>query len=544
MKYTLVAVNQPERFPILYSEVVTQYKTYAVEEDRAVIGDAEELVGGFVTLDDGHKYWVHINSASGFIVKREVVPDPDEVDPVIKQWGPYEKYMVKRSKGYLTAKPDAPLFNWFVNYFVANHAKYPIGSEVFNWRSRLHCFVPVRSKISVGKISVYKDLDMRLQDRQTAMKPGRAISAMFPELDHKQVIVLTDDFLNKFRTRDFKLSVGTDKSDFKEAYSWHQSEMENIETTCTRKSSASSCMRYDFDHLKCHPAEVYGSGDFEVIKVSDGNDRIAGRCVVYTAHVSGVPQAGPMYGVSEQALDMIEAHLVKIGAEFIDPNWSGSKLIAIRSGSVDEPSFIGPYLDVEPRSLFLSECGKFLIQGYDGEIDASQYQGILSEAGGQCECCGDRVNPDDCMYSEHYGGDCCDYCFNENHFYCEYAEEHFHVDDMKEAYSIAQNGRKLTLHVSEYALEHSDFVECSDDNHWHIDDAHFCESEDCFISPDCMDEYFISDWDGELYPLSDLCTTTDGELVAYDEMKDSGDQWIKNSQNQWAKQEEEKECTV
>ena len=49
MKYTLVAVNQPERFPILYSEVVTQYKTYAVEEDRAVIGDAEELVGGFVT---------------------------------------------------------------------------------------------------------------------------------------------------------------------------------------------------------------------------------------------------------------------------------------------------------------------------------------------------------------------------------------------------------------------------------------------------------------------------------------------------------------
>ena len=70
MKYTLVAVNQPERFPILYSEVVTQYKTYAVEEDRAVIGDAEELVGGFVTLDDGHKYWVHINSASGFIVKR------------------------------------------------------------------------------------------------------------------------------------------------------------------------------------------------------------------------------------------------------------------------------------------------------------------------------------------------------------------------------------------------------------------------------------------------------------------------------------------
>jgi len=115
MKYTLVAVNQPELFPILYSEVVTQYKTYAVEEDRAVIGDAEELVGGFVRLDDGNRYWVHISSAHGFMVKREVVPDENEIDPVIKQWGPYEKYMVKRSKGYLTAEVDVPLFNWFVN---------------------------------------------------------------------------------------------------------------------------------------------------------------------------------------------------------------------------------------------------------------------------------------------------------------------------------------------------------------------------------------------------------------------------------------------
>lgn len=544
MKYTLVAVNQPERFPILYSEVVTQYKTYAVEEDRAVIGDAEELVGGFVTLDDGHRYWVHISSAHGFMVKREVVPDEDEIDPVIKQWGPYEKYMVKRSKGYLNAEVDIPLFNWFVNYFVANHGLSGIGTNVierFNWRSRLHCFVPIRSKISAGKISIYKDLDMRLQDRQTVMKPGRAISMMFPELDHKQVILLGNDYLNKFRIRDLKLSTGSDRSDFKEAYAGSQAEVENIDTTCQRKSSASSCMRYDFSNLECHPVEAYASGDFIVVKVADTDGRIAGRCVVYTKHKSGIPQAGPMYGVSEQALDMLEAHLLEIGAEIEDPEWSGSKLLAIPAYDHQGGQFIGPYLDIEPRTLGLSECGKYLIQEYDGDVDASQYQGILGDTGEPCVNCGDPMNEGDSMWSDHWEGNSCDYCFNENHFWCEYAEEHFHDSQANIAYCMAQNGRRLELTVSTWALEEGGgFVLCNDDKNWSIDDVCWCEEENSWVSPQSMDDYFFSDWDGDLYPNGRLCTTTDDELVSYQELKDSGDQWIQNPNNYWYKQEEEK----
>ena len=151
-------------------------------------------------------------------------------------------------------------------------------------------------------------------------------------------------FLQKFANRDLTLSVSRDREAFKLAYSGDQAPMENIDTTWTRKSSASSCMRYDFEHLKCHPAEVYGSGDFEIITVFDSDKRIAARCVVYVAHDSGIPQAGPIYGVSEQALDMVEHHLIGRCAELRNPDWCGARVIAVPECAREYPptSVIGP----------------------------------------------------------------------------------------------------------------------------------------------------------------------------------------------------------
>ena len=85
------------------------------------------------------------------------------------------------------------------------------------------------------------------------------------------------------------------------------------------------------------------------------------------------------------------------------------------------------------------------------------------------------------------------------------------------------------------------FVRCTDRKYWHIDDVQYCEDEDEWISPESTDDYFRSDWDGELYHNKYLCTTVDGESVTYQEMKDSGEQWKSNSQGEWYKEEEE-EC--
>jgi len=537
MKYSLVAVNVSPDFNL--AEYVTPYKTYDVEQNGeagpVVTSDRyKNLVGGFVTLDNGKRYWLHQPDADGFVVKKVLTVDESEVDPVIKSWGSWSEIPIG-------GPSDAKLFSWIVNYIV-NHSVFGMADpKLFDFDRRLRAFAPMVSKQYPGKISIYKDLGMRIQDRHTAMKPGRAFTAMFPEVDHKQVIMFVDSFLNSFAKRDLTLSVSKEREEFNLAYSGAQAPMENIDTTWTRKSSASSCMRYDFEHLKCHPAEVYASGDFEIITVFDGDRRIAARCVVYVAHDSGVPQAGPIYGVSEQALDMIDSHLIGRDAEIRNPDWVGARLLAVPEDADEDPptSFIGPYLDVEPRTLDLTSDEKYLVQDHGGEIDASNYQGIISSGGLQCTCCGDRVNEDYANYSEYYEGDCCEDCYNENHFFCEYAQESFHIESSRTAYALDSRGRTEELKVSDWAIEEGDmFVWCTDHKNWHIDDVQYCEYEDEWISPDNMKDYFRSDWDGELYNNDMLCNTVDGEEVSREELSQDNT-WKMNSESEWYKEEEE-----
>lgn len=542
MRYSLVAVNVSPDWGL--AEYVTPYKTYDVEHEDSsppVVTDDKflNLVGGFVTLDDGKRYWLHRPALDGFVIKKVLTVDESEVDPVIKLWGSWSEIPVGGTS-------DDELFSWIVNYIV-NHSTFGMTDpKLFDWDRRLRAFSPIRSQLSPGKISIYRDLTMRIQDRHTVMKPGRAFTTMFPEIEHKQIIMLVDSFLQKFAKRELTLSVSNDRDAFKLAYSGDQAPMENIDTTWTRKSSSSSCMRYDFEHLKCHPAEVYASGDFEIITVFDSDKRIAARCVVYVGHDSDVPQAGPIYGVSEQALDMVEHHLIGRDAEFRNPNWCGARLIAIPECADEDPptSFIGPYLDVEPRTLDLSCDEKYLVQTHGGEIDASDYQGVISSGGLQCTCCGDRISEDYANFSEYYQGDCCEDCYNENHFYCEYAEESFHVNDSRTAYAIDRLGNKEELRVSSWAVEDGDmFVWCTDQKYWHIDDVDYCEIEDEWISPDSIDNYFRSDWDGELYNNEVHCETVDGEEVSRHEL-DQDSTWKMNSESKWYKEEEEEQCTA
>ena len=147
---------------------------------------------------------------------------------------------------------------------------------------RIRAFNARRSDKYKGKIKVFQSHKDRDDDREVAMKPGRAISLMFPELDHKTLIGITDGFLQRFAPRKLTVHESTEPAKFYLAYAGEQSENENINTTWARKHMAHSCMRYDFNHLEVHPAEVYASGDFKIIYVLDQDDLVAGRCVVAT----------------------------------------------------------------------------------------------------------------------------------------------------------------------------------------------------------------------------------------------------------------------
>jgi hypothetical protein len=358
---------------------------------------------------------------------------------------------------------------------------------------------------------------------------------MFPELDHKSIIQLTDQYLQEFAPREFTIHVSKEADDFRRAYAGEQSPNENIDTTPYRKHLAHSCMRYEFDNLPMHPAEAYASGDFSIVYALDQNDLVAGRCVVYTNNEP--PQAGPIYGVSEQAIDCIQQRLEAMGTDMTGcASWLGAKLRRVQY----DDGYIGPYLDLTPQSL--ADMGDHLMIHRHGEIDASQYNGILGGHHTQCSQCNERLSEDDYWYSEYTSEHYCESCYYDEHVYCDYWQETVHTDQTIVCWHVGYQGQHEQVQVYEGIVNDGDvFIMCTDHEYWHVDDAVYCEFEDEYISPDNIDDYFTSDWDSELYPNDQMCNLVNGETVSKIELDEDGNIWQKNKNDEWEPVQEELE---
>ena len=513
---------------------VELYKNYDVSHPEINVhyDSTKELTGAVIYVGE-FRYLVAYPSEVGFVVKRDWSA-PDEIDPVLKAWGNYDDVnMWNRDR-------DDTLITWLDRALSrVTGGTLAVKPEV-KITVRVRCFSPRRSKRFAPKITMYQSARDRFErEREVAMKPARAFTLMFPELEHKQVIELTDMYLNRFATRKLFLKEGTDAADFVKAYSWTQAPTDNINTTYQRKSSASSCMRYDFDHLPVHPVSVYASGDFKILWSEDADGKIASRCVVRVME-DGKYRGGPIYGVSEQAIDLIEHHINTNGGEYgCDGAWEGARLV--RKPADDADSFYAPYLDPEPRRLY--DDGKYLVISSDGDIDANGYQGTLGAHDCQCETCGCGMSDDDYYFSEYTECRYCNDCYYEEHFYCEYADADYHIDQSYLVYVPCgtRNGYSEER-VSDWAVEYGDqFVCCdNDDEYWHIDLAYYCEDEDCYISQRGIDAgtYFISDWDGDVYADDQRATTDTGDTISIGEAE-SDELELDETDNIWKRKEEE-----
>jgi len=152
------------------------------------------------------------------------------------------------------------------------------------------------------------------------------------------------------------------------------------------------------------------------------------------------------------------------------------------------------------------------------------------------------MSEDDSYYSEYREAVFCNDCYYEDHFYCEYADGDYHVDQSYTVY-VPYNGSRgyMEERVSDWAVEYGDqFVFCdNDDEWWHIDIAYYCEHEDCYISQRGIEDntYFISDWDSECYPDDQRATTYSGETVSIEEAE--GDELeLDKTDNIWKEKEE------
>ena len=529
MSYNIVKVNEElainsTTMPDVMESIINMPLYTAINvPDEDMLIEYNTPVGAYVTVED-KKFRVIFGSdpqLNGFVVKR--VMDTVHSDPVLQAWGDWT---------LPSRRPDDSLRQWFLD-----EIGYLSNPELRTnaLPHRLSLFAPMRSKKRHGYISIYQNSDKYLADLHTPMKPGKAISTIAPELDNKSVDRLVTNFLDAFAHREYTVKTSSKPDDFRKVYTGKMVGTQNINTTGTYKSLASSCMRYTFDdgdgpmNLKMHPTEVYGSGDFNIIWVEDARGFIGGRVVVYMKHGSGKPQPSYIYGACQQALDMLKDHLDSIDAcDSYDSEWSGAKLLAIKD--YDTQAYIGPYLDLEPRALDVQllpdgtkdaegnpNTKEYLVIDNYGDLDANGYCGVYQGDRYTCGNCGEGVSEDDTRYSEYTGENYCDCCFHDTHFYCDWSEEYYHNDEHLTVYSLNGNGLKISQDVHENC---DGYVWCErESEYWDVDDVFHIECEDIWVTAKTFEEdYFSSDWGGEVYPNSEACLTDDGETISKDEI--------------------------
>jgi len=508
-----VCRNNPE----LPLDTLLLYNPYEVPDEGMEYWDARP-VAGQVTIGD-KTYRIHFGSnpqLRGFKVSR-IITVP-HADPVVNKWGDWY--------GDWDTKKDEDLFDWMfkkMSFFLANRLDVPRNYEGEDFVLRLKLFNPMRSAIAFGKISVYQSRKDYDNDRQVAMKPGRALKMMFDMVDDATILEWVDEYLDDFAPRVYKLQVSKEADDFTKAYTGKQVSSQNVSHSYNHKSLSNSCMRYHFrdghgpNNLPVHPVTAYASGDFSIAWVEDAKGLIAGRVVLY--HGESV-QAGPIYGACNIAIRQLEDLIDSLDGEFAGHgDWEGAKLVAHEY----EGDFIGPYLDIEPRSL--NHEGKYLVIDSEGEIDANSYQGILSANSCRCYNCESTVSEDDNYHSEYTGEIYCSDCYYDDHAHCDYTQQDVHVNESILVHSLTNYGED-TNHACE-SVEGNDAFLCKCGLIWDAGDIVYCDSEEQWISPRDADDYFWSDWDGEYYNISkaEMCLTDEGETVTKQELDDHTYTW-------------------
>lgn len=265
--------------------------------------------------------------------------------------------------------------------------------------------------------------------RRSPTTAGRFFRKIMPQLTDAELEKAVDHYNKQFKKRDFTLVRGKDRKDFAHAYNSKQAEMLNPRTSCSRKSLANSCMRNMYIE-GMSPAEVFASGDFEILWLEDDKGRIGGRVVVYL-NEGGEPQAGPVYGVCEHSLDMLEQALKEMGAvDFDNANWSGARLLHI---SVYGDDILMPYCDMAEEGW---DDGDFIhIDHRNSDVNLQSTEGYVSHGSRiSCEECGDPVHEDE-LYTNDEGYCYCEHCYYELHSRCDITGEEVPSSDIGEVYT-------------------------------------------------------------------------------------------------------------
>lgn len=320
-------------------------------------------------------------------------------------------------------------------------------------------------------------------------KPGRALMKIIPNLTDRDRDRYVKYYLDNFVDQTFEIHSSQDRDTFREVYAGDYGPHEDFETTFWRKAVGNSCMRYDFDELRCHPAEAYASGDFTLYYVTDPTGLLQARAVVYNNY------AGPIYGISDNAIDALAEHFDQHNIVHKDFSWEGARLLAIDHTS---QGYVAPYLDISPRRLRYDP--PHLIIHPRGEIDASDHEGILDGAPDfECPCCYAHAEEDDRRYAEDASEEYCTDCL----VYCDYYNEWYRHSDSNTVRTRLHNYTYTQTWcddaVEEYAVRH--FI--TGEYHDRDDMVPLEADNDCFVPKHELEQHNLTlNDDGKAVPLA------------------------------------------
>lgn len=414
----------------------------------------------------------------------ELSPELEACLPPEKiKFGKFEEYaetLVVQCHGEQSPEPNNyPELAKLLSEHYINQADVQILRSLTVHHQICNLYQPIFIKEDRSSLSIYKTAKDWKRGRRTVMKFGRAIRWMIPDVSDCAVESLSKAYVDLYAERVYTLHTGETRENFAHAYSDNLSRSYNAHTSSSRKALHNSCMRGVETDTGISPAECYASGDFQIIWLECEWGKIAGRVVVLKGTEDCDAQAGPVYGVCEQSLNLLEAHLEKIGACSYDngASWSGAKLLKLE----DCGGLIGPYSDMD-ECASTSSCGEYLIFDSRGEHQLSSTSGYIEEEGVEyCADCGDRFNMehDGGSYIEDHG--CvCDSCLQYNYTYVEDLEQYVHDEDVIQVRSRALSNT-ITVTVN-YSTDYDSYVCCECVGElWEFDDTTYSESHNDYV---------------------------------------------------------------
>lgn len=255
--------------------------------------------------------------------------------------------------------------------------------------------------LSTKTVSYYESLEKREKEVRTTSKIGKYIRKVAPYFNDKQVEIMVDLILEKFKVPNYTYHFAKTSEEFGEVYRMKPERGSYIgDFSCLN----ASCMGDKFG--SDHPCQAYGSGDFELHYILNEDGRIAARTILCTLDDT----YAWIYASSTIAGKYLKTELEKRNNDaqsFEDAHrpWDGAKLLKIRTSC----GYLAPYLDV---CQSVDDVDDYFVVTYgSSDLEFSNTSGYTS-AKCSCEECGSGQYEED-MYvidGDYYCSDCCVYC--------------------------------------------------------------------------------------------------------------------------------------